>query len=59
MLFRGFISAILLALLAYTSVVILQCGWRLFPIFFGDIFAVNWRGQLNADFMAIYDVCRR
>ena len=52
-LFRGFIATILLVLVVYTSVVILQYGWGLFPIFFGDIFAVNWRGQFNADFMAM------
>lgn len=52
-LFRGFIATILPAFVIYTSVMIFQYGWRLVPIFFGDIFAVNWRGQFNADFMAM------
>ena len=52
-LYRGFIATIVLALVIYSSVVILQYGWGLFPLVFGDIYAVNWRGQFNADFMAL------
>lgn len=52
-LFPDFIATILLALVVYISVVILQYGWGLFPIFFGDIFGVNRRGQFNADFMSM------
>lgn len=26
-------------------------GWNLFPVFFGDIAAMTWAGQFNADFL--------
>lgn len=25
-------------------------AWNLFPVFFGDIAAMTWAGQFNADF---------
>jgi hypothetical protein len=39
------------ALAFYTAVVIAEHGLDLLPVFFGDIAAVNWPGQFNADFL--------
>lgn len=51
MLFRIFLGAFLLTLLAYTVVVINNHGMQLFPAFFGAIFSMNWFGQFNLDFL--------
>jgi len=37
---------------AVTVVVIAKHGWNLFPVFFGDIAELSWRGQFNVDFMS-------
>eukprot|EP01120_Amphizonella_sp_Union-15-10_P011102 TRINITY_DN461_c0_g1_i1.p1 TRINITY_DN461_c0_g1~~TRINITY_DN461_c0_g1_i1.p1 ORF type:complete len:120 (+),score=6.95 TRINITY_DN461_c0_g1_i1:144-503(+) len=34
----------------YTGVVIRNHGLGLFPVYFGDMVAMNWRGQFNTDF---------
>jgi hypothetical protein len=49
--FRLLLIVAWLALAAYTALVIANHGWGLFPIFFGDIADVTWRGQFNADFL--------
>ncbi len=49
--FRIFLGVYLIGLAAYTGVVIANHGWGLFQIFFGDIAAMGWPGQFNADFM--------
>lgn len=49
--FRIFLGVYLIGLAAYTGVVIANHGWGLVPIFFGDIAAMAWPGQFNADFM--------
>lgn len=49
--FQILIGIIFAAIVAYTSVVIANHGWNLFPVFFGDIIAMNWPGQFNFDFM--------
>ncbi|UNU44440.1 hypothetical protein EAO27_18295 [Sphingopyxis sp. YF1] len=48
--FRCFLVAVLLAIIAYTSVTISHHGWNLLPIFFGDMMAMTWPGQFNFDF---------
>jgi hypothetical protein len=51
MLVLRIVLAVHLALLtAYTAVVIGNHGWNLMPVFFGDIAALGWPGQFNADF---------
>ncbi|MEM6462727.1 MAG: hypothetical protein AAF724_12495 [Pseudomonadota bacterium] len=37
-------------LTAYTIAVIDRHGTDFWPVFFGDLFAVNWSGQFNLDF---------
>jgi hypothetical protein len=49
--FRIYLATIVLCLGAYTMVVGLRHGWNLLPIFFGDLAAMTWPGQFNADFM--------
>ncbi|MGC1496501.1 MAG: hypothetical protein WA790_11895 [Sulfitobacter sp.] len=34
----------------YTIAVVFRDGVGLFPIYFGDLFSVTWRGQFNLDF---------
>lgn len=48
--FRTLLSFFIVCILFYTSAVIVDHGWNLFPVFFEDIYAVNWNGQFNADF---------
>lgn len=50
LIFRGLLVVLLVALVAYTTVVIANHGWGLFPIFFGDIMTMAWPGQFNVDF---------
>ncbi|MEI6418960.1 MAG: hypothetical protein WCO82_07835 [Sphingomonadales bacterium] len=49
-LFRTFLVAFMVTLIAYTSVTISQHGWNLMPIFFGDMASFSWPGQFNLDF---------
>lgn len=49
--FRALLIGLTLALAAYTAVVVARHGMGLFPIFFGDIAAMGWPGQFNADFL--------
>ena len=49
-LFRLFLIACLVAIVAYTSVTIANHGWNLMPIFFGDMAKMEWPGQFNLDF---------
>ncbi len=48
---RLFFAFLCLALLGYTLVVGSNHGWSFMPTFFGDIRAMTWPGQFNADFM--------
>ena len=48
---RLFLFAYALCLGVYTAIVVADHGWDLFSVFFGDIIAVTWAGQFNADFM--------
>lgn len=48
--FRILLSAFIVAIVSFTSIVIYRHGLNLFPIFFQDILAVTWPGQFNLDF---------
>jgi hypothetical protein len=48
--FRTLLVTLTVALAAYTAVVVINHGMGLIPIFFGDIAAMTWPGQFNADF---------
>ena len=50
-LFRIFCAAIIAAVGIYTTIVIANHGMGLYPIFFGDIADMTWRGQFNVDFL--------
>ena len=50
-LFRIFCAAIIAAVSIYTTIVIANHGMGLYPIFFGDIADMTWRGQFNVDFL--------
>jgi len=39
----------IVSLLTYTIIVIVNNGWGLYPVFFGDIAAMKWPGQFNID----------
>lgn len=49
-LFRTFLVAFMLTLIAYTSITISQHGWNLMPIFFNDMASFTWPGQFDLDF---------
>jgi hypothetical protein len=48
--FRILLISIIGVVFAYTGLVIAANGWGFFPVFFGDIAAMNWAGQFNLDF---------
>jgi hypothetical protein len=48
--FRILLAAIFVTIVAYTSIVIANHGFGLFPIFLGDISNMGWPGQFNLDF---------
>jgi hypothetical protein len=49
--FRILVAAIFLIIAAYTSLVVLNHGMGLLPVFFGDMAKMQWPGQFNLDFM--------
>lgn len=50
---RIFFAAAFAVLVGYTLVVIVNHGFGLFPVFFGDIAKVAWPGQFNLDFLVL------
>lgn len=48
--FRLWLIVMIVALGAYTVIVIANHGMNLVPIFFSDIAKMGWPGQFNADF---------
>ena len=50
-LFRIFLAAIITAVSIYTTIIIANHGMGLYPVFFGDIADMTWRGQFNVDFL--------
>jgi hypothetical protein len=51
--FRVLLVSIFALVLAYTGLVASAKGWNFLPVFFHDIFAVNWPGQFNLDFSCL------
>ena len=51
--FRILLVAIFTAIVVYTSVVIVNHGVGLLPVFFGDIARTEWPGQFNLDFLGL------
>lgn len=51
--FRVLLVVLTIALAAYTGVVVAHHGINLYPAFFGDIAAMGWPGQFNADFWCL------
>jgi len=49
--FRILLGVIFVCIIIYTSIVGINHGWNLFPVFFGDMAAMTWVGQFNLDFM--------
>ncbi len=49
--FRILLIVLLIAVVGYTLPVLANHGPNLFPVFFGDLAEMTWRGQFNADFM--------
>jgi len=50
---RLILSLMLVAVVAYTGVVISRHGLALFSVFFGDMVRMGWAGQFNLDFMCM------
>jgi hypothetical protein len=50
-IFRLFLLAIIIAVGTYTAITIANHGTGLYPIFFGDLAEMTWRGQFNLDFL--------
>jgi hypothetical protein len=53
LIFRLLLITIFVMLVGFTALVIARHGLDFLPIFFGDIAAVGWPGQFNADFMSL------
>lgn len=50
---RAFLALVILTVGTYTGIVIANHGLHLFPVFFGDMAELTWRGQFNLDFMCM------
>lgn len=48
--FRVLLGMMIIWIIGITGLVASNHGWNLIPIFFGDIVALTWPGQFNADF---------
>lgn len=53
LLFRFLLFFMLVAIVAYTGVVIARHGIDFLPVFFGDMARLGWAGQFNLDFMCM------
>jgi len=51
--FRVLLLVIFAAIVGYTSIVVANHGFGLFPVFFGDMAKMGWAGQFNLDFMGL------
>jgi hypothetical protein len=49
--FRIYLAIAFVCLGTYTMIVGVNHGWNLLPVFFGEMAAMTWHGQFNADFM--------
>lgn len=52
-IFRLFLCALLVVIVAYTGIVIARHGLGFLPLFFGDIARMGWAGQFNLDFLGL------
>lgn len=52
-LFRLFLAACLITIVSYTCFTVAEHGWKLLPVFFGDMARMGWPGQFNLDFMTM------
>ncbi|HRD97871.1 MAG TPA: hypothetical protein PLA97_15890 [Rubrivivax sp.] len=50
---RLFLCLMLVAIVAYTGVVMSHHGIDFLPVFFGDMARMNWAGQFNLDFLGL------
>ena len=50
-LFRIFLITIISVVGVYTAIVVANHGMGLYPVFFGDMADMTWRGQFNLDFL--------
>ncbi|MEE4350642.1 MAG: hypothetical protein V2J26_10465 [Pacificimonas sp.] len=50
-MFRTFLIVSWLTLAGYTALVVVDHGFNLLPVFFGDMAAMAWPGQFNLDFL--------
>ena len=48
--FRALLALVFTILVVVTAITIANHGPNLFPVFFGDIAELTWRGQFNVDF---------
>ena len=51
--FRALLIVLWACIAGYTAIVVVNHGFGLFPIFFGDIATMGWPGQFNVDFMSL------
>lgn len=49
-IFRVLLVAFFVIIGSYTTIVIADYGFTLFPIFINDILSLTWSGQFNLDF---------
>ncbi|MEM1434515.1 MAG: hypothetical protein AAGG11_10710 [Pseudomonadota bacterium] len=47
---RVLLLTLLIVIVGYTAIVVIDHGWNLIPVFFGDIKRLAWPGQFNVDF---------
>ena len=51
--FRAVLIVLWACIAGYTGIVVVNHGFGLFQIFFGDIAKMGWPGQFNLDFMSL------
>lgn len=49
--FRALLVIMFVFISVYSSIVTMNHGWNLFPVFFGNMAEMTWSGQFNADFI--------
>ena len=49
--FRALLVIMVVCIAVYTTIVGVNHGMNLLPVFFGDMAKMNWPGQFNLDFM--------
>ena len=48
--FRILLIIMFACIVGYTAIVVVNHGWNLLAVFFGDMAAMTWAGQFNVDF---------